>query len=179
MGSSQVKPSPSSSAPLWSTYITVFNAHFLSHFAVVKFLPLFNKWNTFNCLTAISTEPQASWSPRIDNVNPMTSPCYLTISQSEACAQADHRPCLPHLAFKKALLKHFWELRDFLGQEQPVFWHGPAISCSMFQIPSFQSVWPHWALSTWTCINRGIFGRDFVFTDTVSFSHPDSHSCIL
>ena len=40
-------------------------------------------------------------------LTPMTPTCYLTISKSEICAQANHLPCtpLPHLAFKDDLLK--------------------------------------------------------------------------
>ena len=54
-------------------------------------------------------------------LTPVTPPCYLTISQSENCAQADHRPAspLPHLAFKSALLKPFPGARGFLGHEPP------------------------------------------------------------
>ena len=54
-------------------------------------------------------------------LSPVTLPCYLTINQSENCAQADHIPwnALPHLAFKNVLLK---PMREFgvLEHEPPI-----------------------------------------------------------
>ena len=64
-------------------------------------------------------------------LSPVTPPSYLTISQSENCARADHTPCdtpPSHLAFKNALPKAFFQgARGFLGHEPPVPLHGPAI----------------------------------------------------
>ena len=61
----------------------------------------------------MSTEPQAPWNLRTYHVNPPDTTHYLTISQSENCAQADHIPCdRPPpltLAFKSALPKPFCE----------------------------------------------------------------------
>ena len=57
----------------------------------------------------MSTQPQASWSPGTENAKPHG--ITLAISQSENCAQTDHkvRPTTPahlrHLAFKNALQK--------------------------------------------------------------------------
>ena len=56
--------------------------------------------------------PQTYWHLK----TPVTPPCYLTINQSENCAQAHHIPCNPpflHLAFKNALLKPFGEFGAF------------------------------------------------------------------
>ena len=45
---------------------------------------------------------------------------------------------LPHLAFKKALLKSFRELRIFEGHEPPISLHGPATKLSLLQTLMFQ-----------------------------------------
>ena len=74
--------------------------HLLSSFKGVKPRPQPTKWKMLT--------PWWPWelSPpdlKTDTVNS----CYLTISQSEHCAQADHIPgmFLPHLAFVNGLLK--------------------------------------------------------------------------
>ena len=48
---------------------------------------------------------------------PVTPSCDLTVSQSEGCAQADHRPwdSLPSPGFKSTLVKPFAELEAFQG----------------------------------------------------------------
>ena len=44
---------------------------------------------------------------RLKMLTPKIPPCYLTINQSENCAQAEHTPCdpLPHTVFKNPSLK--------------------------------------------------------------------------
>ena len=106
----------------------------------------------------MSAQPQASWSLRTDTVTSVTSPCCLTISQSEDRARADHVPCdtapPPQLlAFKKALLKPFRELEAFQGKSHLVSLHGPAINLSLLHTLTFQFVWPHCTSGTWTCVN--------------------------
>ena len=86
-----------------------------------------------------STHSQASWSLR--RIGCETS-CYLTINQSEGCAQADLRHCLhtrpPHLAFKRDLLgfaETFWGAQGILGHEPPFCLHGlqETLLCSRLQ----------------------------------------------
>ena len=78
-----------------------------------------------------------------------TPPCSITISQSENCAQANHRPCDPAPShFKNVLLlKPFGGIRGFLGNETPIALHGPEIKLSLLQTLMFWFVWPH------TCTN--------------------------
>ena len=55
-------------------------------------------------------------------LTPVTPSSYLTISQLENCALADHIPCntrLAHLAFKNALPKPFRELWVLGGLSHP------------------------------------------------------------
>ena len=60
-------------------------AHFWSCFTDAK-TP--TKWKKLTTWWPWACSPQTYWCLRIDNVNP----CYLTISQSESCARADHLP---------------------------------------------------------------------------------------
>ena len=89
-------------------------------------------------------------------LTPVTPPCYLTISQSENCAGADHIPCNPppYLAFIYALPKPLGSSGFFLEHEPPISLHGPAINLSLLHTPMFQFVWPHYASGTRTCSNN-------------------------
>ena len=93
--------------------------------------------------------PQASWSPRTDNVNPCDTTLLPHHQPVENCAQANHRPCDPAPShFKNALLlKPFGGVRGFLGNETPIALHGPAIKLSLLQTLMFWFVWPR------TCTN--------------------------
>lgn len=66
--------------------ITALDTHFLSCFADVKTL---HQMEDVNYLRTMNHQPQASCSLRTNRVNP----CDLTISQTENCAQADHKLC--------------------------------------------------------------------------------------
>ena len=87
----------------------------------------------------------------------MTPLCYLTLSQSENCAQADHRSCEPPLSpdFEECFAETLWEALGFLEQEPPVFLHDPAINLSLLQTLIFQFVWPHCASGAQICFNDG------------------------
>ena len=74
-------------------------------------------------------------------LTPMTSPCHLTISHSENCAQADH--------LKNTLLEPF---REF-GHKPPISLNGPAINLSLLQTLMFRFVWPHYEFGTWIYTN--------------------------
>ena len=74
-------------------------------------------------------------------LTPTTSPCHLTISHSENCAQADY--------LKNALLELF---REF-GHKPPASLNGPAMNLSLLQTLMFWFVWLHYALGTWTYTN--------------------------
>ena len=45
-----------------------------------------------NCLLTMSTQPQAYVASELIMLTPVPPPCYLTISHSGNCAQADHIP---------------------------------------------------------------------------------------
>ena len=109
-----------------------------------------------NSMIVISTAPQACWSLRTGQVHPCDTTCCLTISPSENCAQAHHRPCNP--ATSPALLKMLCQkslrsLRPFRAWGHLVSLHSPAINLALLQTPTFQLVWPHCVLGTWTCVN--------------------------
>ena len=74
-------------------------------------------------------------------LTPTTSPCHLTISHSENCAQAEY--------LKNALLELF---REF-GHKPPASLNGPAMNLSLLQTLMFWFVWLHYALGTWTYTN--------------------------
>ena len=61
---------------------------------------------------------------------PETSPCYLTINQSEDCAQADHAPCdsLPHIVFQNPSLKAIGEFDSFKHELPVLLAWGPTIN---------------------------------------------------
>ena len=87
----------------------------------------------------------------------MTSPCHLTISHSENCAQADH--------LKNALLELF---REF-GHKPPASLNGPAMNLSLLQTLMFWFVWLHYVLGTWTytnitfCLKERKLGCSFLY----------------
>ena len=88
--------------------------------------------------------------PQTDNVNPVTLPCYFTISHAENCEQAHHDPVttLPHLAFKSDLPESSGSAR-LLGHEPPISSHVSTINLSPPN--SNVSVWPHCVSDTQTC----------------------------
>ena len=69
--SSQPSSTPSSLAPLGSTWIVASDAHFLSCFADVK---THHQTEDTNYLMTMRPQTQASWSPRTDIANPVPSP---------------------------------------------------------------------------------------------------------
>lgn len=87
-----------------------------------------------NYLRTMNTQPQASCSLRTNRVNP----CDLTISQTENCAQADHKLCNHTLAlpgFLKCFAETLQGPQSFLGHESPVSLNGlqQACLCSTLQ----------------------------------------------
>ena len=113
------------------------------------------KWKMLTTWWPWAHSPQASWSLRTDNVNP----CDTTLLPHhqwvrELCMSWSHslRPHLPHLAFKN-VWPNTSGSSGLLGQKPPVSSYGPAINLSLLQTLTFQFVWPHCALGTWTCAN--------------------------
>ena len=94
-------------------------------------------------------------------LTPVTSPCCLTISQSENCTGWSHN--LRHTSFiwlLKMLCRNLWgELGVFFEHEPPVPLHGPAINLPLLQTPTFRFVWSHCASGKRTCANRLSTGK--------------------
>ena len=87
-----------------------FDAHFLSYFADVK---NFSNGDVY-CL--MSTQPQAFWSLRIDNVNPCDSIQLLHLHPiRELYRRTDHIPCFPAPSpgFYKCFAKTFLGVQGF------------------------------------------------------------------
>ena len=83
-----------------------------------------------------TVDPRLVGTRRVMIKIPKTSPCHLTISHSENCAQADH--------LKNALLELF---REF-GHKPPASLNGPAMNLSLLQTLMFWFVWLHYVLGT-------------------------------
>ena len=93
------------------------------------------KWK--NYLLTMSTDPQASWSLRTDNLNPCDTallPHHQPIT--ELCTSWQYPVTAPpHLPFKNASSKPFGELETFQGMNHLLSSHGLAINLSLLQTP--------------------------------------------
>ena len=110
-------PACSAGAPLWSTWLVVCDAHFLSGFADVNTpphtLPHRQQMGDVNYLTRAHS-PQASWSLRTDDVNPCdTAPLHHRQPIREWCTSWSHTHPTLRLTFKSALPKPFTEFGAF------------------------------------------------------------------
>ena len=116
------------------------------------------KWKMWTTWWPWSYSPQASWSLRIDEINP----CGTTLLPH-------HRPIRElYLSWSLTLrassftwllkmLRNF-SLRSFGfwgGHESSISFHGTAIKLSLLQTLTFWFVWLHCLLSTQTCANSG------------------------
>ena len=138
-----------------------------------------NKWK--NYLMTNSTQPQASWSLRTDNVNcrdtilmpvnlwhhPAASP-----SARELHTSPSHilQIILPHLPFKNAFQKPFDEHEAFQGMSHLFFFHGPAIiNISLLQTQKTHLRW-HKPTVSIQLSSVNVFALPCDFLNTILFS---------
>ena len=105
------------------------------------------KWKRLTTRWPWAHNPRSPGAEGLINLIPVTPPFFFTISQSENCAQADHRPeiSLPHLTFDNVFPKLSGSLR--LCRARALFLQSLAINLSLPWTPAFQFVWPHCVLS--------------------------------